>query len=163
MTNKLLLFAFLFIFCFSCKTDPPVPIEQGIIDTWISTGDMLSPLQQNAAELDSMIIRFETSGTYNLTQVSISGDQSTQAGIYEITTVENLLIAEIMMEQSNPSNAEFQGIFRVVNNNTDSLYLEVVQTFPYIGFSPPNLEDQFGSSNNGLLGRSNVQIFIRKP
>jgi hypothetical protein len=69
-------------------------------------------------------------------------------------------IFALQMDQNQPTTVKNVGMFQLLENN-QRMILEIVQTQPALGMSPPVATQGFGSSlfNGSFLGDKNVQDF----
>ena len=123
------------------------------------TSNPVAPLLEAFA--DSIVAHFNTDNTYQMAYW-----QEGSATIYSGTCVRVPSgvndIFTIQMDQTSPNTAKLSGIYKVLENE-GRLTLEIIQTTPSIGATPPLATDGFGSTKfNGVpLGNKNVQEFAR--
>ncbi|MFH1119176.1 MAG: hypothetical protein V1775_05090 [Bacteroidota bacterium] len=132
----------------------------GIIGSWVSTGENLSPVFQQFG-FDSVYMEYKGDGSYLFESFTSGGIHNILTGTYlqNISMVEGIRL--ITLSQADPVLSTIQGIFSLQNGNPVAMTYETVQTDPAIeGLTPPSPESGFGSS--GLLGSDNIQIFIRQ-
>ncbi len=134
----------------------------GIAGNWYSSGDNVAPLLATYFNVDSIYAEFYVDQTYVVESYDQDGVMTEYLGTYvqEESDVEG--IWTITLNQSNPSSLTSEGIFGLFPGEAGyDMKYEVVQTEPDLGNSPPTPENGFGSSNNGELGETNIQKFIK--
>ncbi|MCB9689426.1 MAG: hypothetical protein H6738_03615 [Alphaproteobacteria bacterium] len=137
--------------------DTTVPVDRGIVGSWVSEGSHLSDLF--AGEPFNYVLveaRFKSDGSYVVTSEDDGGTSYVLTGTYTTTDGQPGTIALV---QSEPYVAEASGIWQV---DGDQLRYEVVQTLPDYGFAPPTPEKGFGSTSGpGMTAGVNVQVYVR--
>lgn len=131
----------------------------GIIGSWVSTGENLSPVFQQFG-FDSIYMQCRVDGSYTFESFTSGGIHNTLSGTYLQSTSNVAGIRQITLNQLLPVPAVISGIFSLQGSATVIMNYETVQTEPPVtGLIPPTPEGGFGSS--GLLGSDNIQKFIR--
>ncbi|RMG24849.1 MAG: hypothetical protein D6730_11960 [Bacteroidetes bacterium] len=146
------------------EAEPPAPAKprfEGVQGQWQSAGRDVSPFLSVFAGADSIVIRFEKGPGYRIEQYDTAGRRRVFEGTYELHENDSTELSYLLLNQTLPLPSSSEGLVRVFAGRPDSMYLEVVQTQPYIGAFPPTLEGGFGSSSAGALGNTNIQRFRR--
>lgn len=133
----------------------------GIRGEWVSAGGDVADLLYTFFATDSIYANFRADGTYLVESFDTTGTKVTFEGTATQTASTEGNIFSIMLNQTSPSVLTSEGILEVYDAPRDSMYYEVVQTEPVIGATPPTPTSGFGSSNNGNLGNTNIQVFRR--
>ncbi|HQU73034.1 MAG: hypothetical protein KDI06_06935 [Calditrichaeota bacterium] len=139
------------------NTPDPTVIE----GSWLSDGSNVAPLLAGLG-FASISASFASNNTYSVVATDTGGFQITFSGTYtaEASTVDGIF--NITLNQSVPSAIVSEGIYEVDASMTpNQMRYEVVQTEPSLG-TPPTAEAGFGSSAGGILGNSNIQVFVRQ-
>jgi hypothetical protein len=143
-----------------------VPAELGCIfgeHPWWSAGEDLSVKDSDKASIELVLNFQDTTGDgvpdvrdYNML---VRGNEDVvTSGSFELDTTE--VPWTITLTQAEPEAATFQGLIEVHHS---MLKLEVVQTEPDLGLSPPTREGGLGSSSGGGLSPGdNVLTFRRE-
>jgi hypothetical protein len=141
-----------------------IPLPQNTLtnNSWVSLGDHIAPaLRKTPYRFIKIHAAFYDDHTYNITAKDSDFVGITFNGTYQtIDSNSSTGIKQIILNQSSPSVAILQGIFRA-----DSiLTYEVIQVQPPVqGFLPPTISGGFGSTTlNGLpLNNEWIQRYIR--
>ncbi len=134
----------------------------GIVGQWQSSGANVAPLLSTYFSVDSIWADFKADQTYDVKSYDPDGVMTQYLGTYTQTKSSTGNIWTIVLEQSAPSTVTSEGIFEIDMDAVGyDLRYEVAQTEPNLGNSPATPEGGFGSTNNGQLGESNVQKFIK--
>lgn len=172
MKNAKFLFVALFslgLFISSCSDDDddetttptptPTPAVNPIVGDW--TAYDVSVILSRAG-VDSIKAAFNANNTYLVVSTS-SGSNTTYEGTYTVSADPDTAgIYTILLNQSLPSTATSEGIFKVYAASPDSMWYEVAQTNPTItGVTAPTLAGGFGSTSNGFFGTDNIQKYTR--
>lgn len=129
----------------------------GIIGKW-SAYDISAVLQGLNYD-DSLYANFYADQSYKVTAYYL-GTPVTFEGSYTMNKSDFDDIWEIELNQSTPSTAMSQGIFKVFAAAQDSMWYEVAQVDPAIpGVTPPTAGAGFGSTSGGALGTTNIQKY----
>lgn len=149
-----------------CEKDSPAPADagdgaEGMVGSWVSAGGKVSPFLRAFAGVDSVHLTFEANMTYAWMQADTLGQVQRRRGTYAVRTLDSLRLYELELTQLVPAATFSRGMLAIYPANPDSMWLEVVQTEPYIGATPPSPARGFGSSSEGALGTSNIQRFSR--
>jgi hypothetical protein len=135
-------------------TNPPPP-QTTWIGTWLSAGDDVAPLLVTLFNYDSVRVTMNENNTVVLETHPAGGAWSSISGVYAVDTkaggIRSISISYPTFEQ--------EGIIEVFAASPDSMWLEVVQTVPDIGATPPTVADGFGA--NPALGTTNIQRYRR--
>lgn len=131
----------------------------GIIGSWVSTGENLSPVFQQFG-FDSVYMQFRADGSYQFESFTTGGIHNYLTGTFVQTLSDTGSIRLIALSQQSPVSGTASGIFRLHDEAVARLVYEVVQTEPAVsGMTPPTPDLGFGSS--GLLGSDNIQVFLK--
>jgi hypothetical protein len=143
----------------TADTDTDVPVEGGLVGTWLSEGDDLSELFAGEPfDYERVTTTFRANGAYTGAVVDRDGATATVSGTW--TTDDSSSPATIALSQAQPYEALASGIYAI---SGDVLTYEVVQTSPDYGFSPPTPAGGFGSTSGPDLDPGvNVQIYRRQ-
>lgn len=161
----LLIFLSLFITISACKKDKPMgpgnPNYDGIEGEWQSSGQNISAFLTSFSGIDSVYAKFDANFSYRIEHFDSAGVKTLYSGTFQQMENDSTDHFQVLFTQSVPSAILREGIAAVYLAQPDSLYLEIVQTTPYIGVLPPTVAGGFGSSSEGALGRTNIQKFRR--
>ncbi len=111
---------------------------------------------------DSITVDFKADGTYSMvfwqdgTAANYSGTSvRTPSGVSDIFAIQ--------IQQTQPSASKHSGIFQLLDGGK-RMSLEIVQTQPSIGATPPEAMQGFGSTkfNGVVLGNKNIQEFRKR-
>ena len=124
---------------------------------WRSEGADLAPLLVEYFGFNQVDAHFKESGSYVVNAAADDGKTYDYAGTYVVSGAGP--IHGIVLNQTSPSTATAQGIFRVT---ADTLTYEVVQTQPDFGFTAPTPSTGFGSTQgDGIEPDANTQVYRR--
>ena len=174
MKNAKFLFVALFslgLFISSCSDDDDdddvtptqnnqtTPAVNPIVGDWTAY-DVSGIL--SGAGVDSITAAFNANNTYLVVSTS-SGSNTTYEGTYTVSADPDTAgIYTILLNQSLPSTATSEGIFKVYAASPDSMWYEVAQTNPTItGVTAPTQAGGFGSTSAGAYGTANIQKYTR--
>lgn len=132
------------------------PCKEGAMGSWQSSGSDVAPLLALYFGVDSIYAEFNTDMTYYVEQYDTNGVKLTLEGTYtqSLSNVDGIYTITVL--QSSPSTLTSEGILKVENG---VMQYEIVQTEPDISAVPPTPSAGFGSTNGGVLGTSNVQVY----
>ncbi len=131
----------------------------GIIGSWVSTGENLSPVFQQFG-FDSVFMQFRADGSYTFESFTPGGIHNTLSGTFQQSVSGVAGIRNITLSQVSPVASTISGIFSLYNEEIIRMVYETVQTDPIVsGLTPPTPESGFGTT--GLLGSDNTQVFLK--
>jgi len=149
----------------SCKKGDtgtgPTPPKDAIVGTWVSEGNNVAMGLRVVLKTKKITATFNENNTYTVVSVDSNNVSVTYTGTYQSAEKNDTLIHAITLNQTTPAALTSQGIYQV--KGTTMTY-EVIQTNPPIqGFTPPTVEEGFGSTkyNNVKLGTYWVQIYVK--
>lgn len=127
--------------------------------SWLSAGANVAPLLIGVFNYDSVRVVFGENTVSLTSHIAGAAWSAPNEGTYTVTKsqtgdIHTIDIVYTAFEQS--------GIFQVVSANPDTLRLEVVQTVPDIGATPPTVAAGFGSTSGGAFGTTNIQIYLKE-
>jgi hypothetical protein len=133
--------------------------EAGLVGSWVSAGEDLSPLFAGPPfQYQRIEASFNEDGSYRVDSTDQGGAVYTLLGTYTVEVGAGGPQV-VRLSQTDPYEAEAEGIWQVEG---DRLTYEVVQVEPDYGFAPPTPEGGFGStSGQGLAPGDNVQVYRR--
>ncbi len=141
----------------------PVTLE----GAWLSEGANIAPvfLDPTApAQLTRVEAQFDGT-TYTVYANTVQGDAFTLTGTYAVDPCGDGSLQRIVLEQTGPVQASFEGIFEIDGSTDPALMQYEVSQTGGIGWEPglvpPTCEGGFGSSQPA--GTDNVQIYERMP
>ncbi|MEE4177410.1 MAG: hypothetical protein V2I46_07870 [Bacteroides sp.] len=168
--NRFFLFALLFgalAFSFAaCEKedgDDDVDPSKGIIGEWQSSGDNVALLLQGEPFFtDSIYAKMNDDGSYRVESYSNEGVMTLFTGTFTQEESGTGEIWTITLQQGVPYSGTSEGIFEIYwDEDPINMKYEVLQTEPALGLTPPTPEGGFGSTAGGILGQTNVQVFVR--
>ncbi len=136
------------------------PCLIGVMGEWQSSGTNVAPLLVNLFATDSIYAEFRTNMTYTVEQYDTTGAVLVLEGTYQQAESSVDGIWTITVNQTSPAQLTSEGIFALEMDDSVMRY-EIVQTQPDIQAVPPTPEGGFGSTNGGLFGTANVQVYER--
>lgn len=130
--------------------------SEAVVGNWLSTGDNIASLLVYYFNYDSILVEFTENNIVTLKSHVADGAWTTLTGTYLLTESEEGDIHTFEAEYTGVF--EQGGIIQIIEDDTDIMRLEVVQTSPDIGAAAPTVSDGFGAST---LGDSNIQTYLR--
>jgi hypothetical protein len=141
----------------------PVDLE----GAWLSEGDNIAPVFLDPSA-PAQLTRVEASfdGTsYTVYADTVQGDSFTLSGTYVVDDCADGSTKHIMLEQTGPVPASFEGIYAIDSASAPAVMQYEVSQTGGIGFEPglvpPTCDGGFGSSQPA--GADNIQIYERMP
>ena len=133
--------------------------------TWISRKFDIAPALRKAPyRYIKIVADFKYDQTYNIVTLDSSFTETTFTGTFQtIDSNATSGIKQITLNQTTPTSAILQGIFKV--DSLLILILEIIQIQPPIqGLSPPTISGGFGSTtlNGVLLGAEWIQRYQKE-
>ncbi len=161
-----ILFLILTLVFVSCKkedsgTTPTTP-KDAIIGTWVSEGNNVALGLRVVLKTKKIVATFNENKTYTVVATDSNNVSVTYTGTYQSAEKADTLIYPITLNQLTPVALKSQGIYQIKGN---VMTYEVIQVDPPLqGFTPPTVEEGFGSTKyNGVkLGTYWVQIFVKQ-
>lgn len=166
MKHLIIFLLFTLLCSTSCKKDKENDpnydfLESSLLGKWYSAGDNMSVMMKDFYGIDSIYLEFGVEDAYYMESF---GDRKkhTYSGVYLYEESEFGSICSITLTQNSPIEATYEGIFEIIlNKKPYTMLFEVIQTLPFIVFTPPTAAEGFGSSDNGALQHRNTQRFIK--
>ncbi len=143
------------------NTEPTKP-KDAILGTWVSEGNNVALGLRVVLKTKKIVATFNENKTYTVVATDSNDVSVTYTGTYQSAEVSDTLIHPITLTQQTPVALTSQGIYQVKGN---VMTYEVIQVNPPLqGFTPPTVEEGFGSTKyNGVkLGSYWVQIFVKQ-
>ena len=141
----------------------PVALE----GAWLSEGDNIAPVfldPTSPAQLSRVEAQFDGM-TYTVYADTVQGDSFTLTGTYLVDDCGDGSIFHIVLEQTAPVQASFEGLYEIDNSVAPALMQYEVSQTGGIGWEPglvpPTCDGGFGSSQPA--GLDNVQVYERMP
>lgn len=128
------------------------------VGKWLSAGADVAPLLAPFA-IDSIYVTMNEDGIILLDQHIIGSGWFSNSGTYSVTESATGELHAISISYSSPAFDQ-EGIFEIMEGNSATMKLEVVQTNPTIGAVPPTVAAGFGSTNGGAFGTDNIQNYV---
>jgi hypothetical protein len=136
--------------------------RDALLGGWISRLDDRSALAE-ASNVFAVEASFEDDGTYTLSRLNpteLGCPAPCYVHTYGTWTADTSgSPGTLALDQTAPDAATFEGIWGV--DGDGFLTLEVVQTTPASGLTPPTREDGFGSTGGSAAPGDNVAVFRR--
>lgn len=150
----------------SCKkeenTTGPATPKDAIYGTWVSEGSNVAIGLRLTLKTKKIVATFNENNSYTVVATDSNNVSVTYTGTFQSAGKTDTLIYPITLTQQTPVSLTSQGIYQIKGN---VMTYEVIQVNPPIqGFTPPTVEEGFGSTKyNGVkLGVTWVQIFVKQ-